>query len=350
MPTNWVVTTAAERIVINDAKQGETTFTVTNPSGKVDRVVFEAVPGEGADPSWFTVDEPQRRVAPAQSVTFLVKAHVPQTAPPGTYEVQGRVYSADSAPEESSVLSNRVVFEIAAPPAPQKKKIPWWIIAVAAGLVVITAVTVTLVLTLGGGGKTSQDLVVQPSPSASGPVTVPDVTKLNETQAVFVLKQAGLTAGTIRHKFDATHADQVLEQTVAANSTAEKGSPVGLVVAVKVNPPTLKTAPNAPIKVLQGKVEWDQAESYVTHWAVNVSPIVCVNSPVLPPTNGCGPASIMQARVDQKSYELPLHVFGFPIGYVSLTFNGQFQWAVAAVDDFGNIGPFSPVLTAQMVA
>jgi len=79
MPTNWVVTTAAERIALNEAKQGETTFTVTNPGTRADRVVFEPVPGQGADPSWFTVDEPQRRVQPAASVSFLVKAQVPPT-------------------------------------------------------------------------------------------------------------------------------------------------------------------------------------------------------------------------------------------------------------------------------
>ncbi|MGI5240983.1 PASTA domain-containing protein [Dactylosporangium sp. CA-139066] len=350
MPTNWVVTTAAERIALNDAKQGETTFTVTNPGTRADRVVFEPVPGEGADPGWFTVDEPQRRVAPAASVSFLVKAHVPDTARPGTYELQGRVYSADSAPEESSVLSNRVVFEIAAPPAPQQRKIPWWIIAIAAALVLITAVTLTLVFTL-GGGSTSEEAKPQPSPSASGPVTVPDLARLNETQAVFALKQAGLTPGTIRHRNDPAHAESVLEQTVAPNTTVEKGTQVGLVIAVKLSPPTQKTAQNAQIKMQTGKLEWEQTEPYVTAWTIQVSPIVCTL--VATATVGssvCLPASIVAARTDAKSYTPSLRPAAFAAGIAALNFNGQFQWNVAAVDDFGNVGPYSAVLTAQMVA
>ncbi|HTJ37977.1 MAG TPA: PASTA domain-containing protein [Dactylosporangium sp.] len=351
MPTNWVVNTAAERIALNEAKQGETTFTVTNPGSRVDRVVFEAVPGQGADPSWFTVDEPQRRVAPAASVSFLVKTKVPDGTAPGTYELQGRVYSADSAPEESSVLSSRVVFEIAAPPPPQKRRIPWWIIAIAAGLVVITAVTVTLVLTLGGGSGTSEEARPQPTPSASGPVAVPDLARLNETQAVFALKQAGLVTGTIRHKNDPTHAESVLEQSVAPNTTVAKGTAVGLVIAVKLTQPTLKTAQNAQIKSVTGKLEWDQAEPYVTGWAVNVSPIVCVSvNTGNAASSACPPASLLAARTDTKSYTPPIHVVFFQVGYAQLNFTGQFQWNVAAVDDFGNIGPYSPVQAATVVA
>ena len=350
MPTNWVVTTAAERIALNDAKQGETTFTVTNPGTRADRVVFEPVPGEGADPAWFTVEEPQRRVAPAASVSFLVKARVPDTAPPGTYELQGRVYSADSAPEESSVLSNRVVFEIAAPPAPQRRRIPWWIIAIAAGLVLITAITLTLVFTL-GGASTSEEAKPQPSPSASGAVTVPDVARLNETQAVFALKQAGLVPGAIRHRLDPTHVDWVLEQTVVAGTTVDKGTAVGLVIAVKLTPPNLKTAQNAQIKMLTGKLEWEQTESYITNWSIQVSPTVCVA--VSTPTVGSGaclPASIVAARTTVKSYTPPLRNAAFGAGLAQLNFTGQFQWNVAAVDDFGNVGPYSAVLAGQMVA
>ena len=40
MATNWVVTTAAERITLDDQRKGETTFTVTNPGPAFDRAVF----------------------------------------------------------------------------------------------------------------------------------------------------------------------------------------------------------------------------------------------------------------------------------------------------------------------
>src|SRR5258706_8042937 len=101
MSTNWVVTTAAERIALDDAKRGETTFTVTNPGSRPDRAVFEVVPGDNAGPAWFTADQPQRQVPANGSASFLLTVQVPATAAPGTYEVRGRVYSASEAPEES---------------------------------------------------------------------------------------------------------------------------------------------------------------------------------------------------------------------------------------------------------
>ncbi|MEV4136532.1 PASTA domain-containing protein [Dactylosporangium sp. NPDC049742] len=351
MSTKWVVTTAAERIVLDDAHQGGTTFTVTNPGKAADRVVFEPVAGGDADPSWFTVDDPQRRVLPAASASFLLKVHVPAQAKPGSYEVQGRAYSADSAPEESSVLSGRVVFDVAAPPAPPERRIPWWIIAIAAGLVVITAVTVTLVLTLGGSSpapsaSASAAPVVTAPPS--GAIPVPDLARLNETQAVFALKQAGLVAGTIKHRNDPTRADTVVEQGVPAAKTVAAGTAVDLVVAVRLAPPVLKTPANAQLKQADGRLVWEQPEAYVTRWVVSLSVSVCAQGPLTP--QACNNVPMVTARTDVKSYAPSLRpAQSMGLGGTVLAFNGTFVWTVQAVDDFGGIGPAAAVLPAQMV-
>jgi hypothetical protein len=283
-------------------------------------------------------------VAPAASVSFLLKAQVPGGAAPGTYEVQGRVYSADSAPEESSVLSGRVVFEVAAPPAPAKRRIPWWIVAVAVALVVITVVVVTLVVTLGGGAEQAR-----PQPSASGPMPVPDLAQLNEAQAVFALKQAGLVAGPIRHRFDAAHAESVLEQSVKPDTVVAKGTAVGLVIAVRLSAPVAKTAANAPIKFLEGKVEWDQPEAYVTRWIVSISVNTCLSGNAN--AVGCGYGPMIIARADAKSYMPPLRLStGFAAGgNTVIVLTSNIQWSVSAVDDFGTVGPGSAPLAAQMV-
>jgi hypothetical protein len=84
MSTEWVVTTASDRITLDDAKQGETTFTVTNSGRRTDRSVFEVVPGDGAAAAWFAVAEPQRQVRPAASVSYLMKVAVPAGTGPGT--------------------------------------------------------------------------------------------------------------------------------------------------------------------------------------------------------------------------------------------------------------------------
>jgi hypothetical protein len=144
MATAWVVTAAAERVAMSPTGTGEVTFTLTNPGPVQDRAVFEVVPGEGADRTWFTVEEPQRLVPPGGSVSYLVKAAVPAGTSGGAYWVQGRAYSADAAPEESSALSGRVTFEVAAAKAPAPK--PWWILAVAAMVLLVAGVAAWLVL------------------------------------------------------------------------------------------------------------------------------------------------------------------------------------------------------------
>lgn len=139
MTTEWVITAAAERVELDAHNRGETTFTVTNPASAPDRVVFEAVAGGGADGTWFTVEEPQRLVTGGGSVSYLVRIAVPAGAAPGSYSLQGRAYSADTAPEESSRLSGRVALEARPTVRPAR---PWWPYAVAAGLAVVVLGTV----------------------------------------------------------------------------------------------------------------------------------------------------------------------------------------------------------------
>jgi hypothetical protein len=129
-----MITAVAERVRLTGENRGETSFTVTNPGSAPARLVFELVAGDGADVSWFSVGEPQRLVDAGASVSYLVTILVPAGTPAGAYWLQGRAYSADTAPEESSRLSGRVAFDVAASAKPKKA---WWPYAVAAGVVVV---------------------------------------------------------------------------------------------------------------------------------------------------------------------------------------------------------------------
>jgi hypothetical protein len=163
MSTEWVITAASERVELRGGK-AETTFTVTNPSAVQDRVVFEVVAGDGADASWFQPPpEPQLLVAPNGSATFLVKIEVPATAAGGTYWLQARAYSADTAPEEGSRLSARVAFAVGPPLKPKK---PWWPWALAGTLVLVVLVVLGIVI-FGGEGDQPPPSAQSPSPSAS---------------------------------------------------------------------------------------------------------------------------------------------------------------------------------------
>ena len=283
MATNWVVTTAAERITLNEQRKGETTFTVTNPGPGFDRAVFDVVPGDGAEAGWFTVEEPQRRVPATTSVSYLLKVGIPPTAPAGQYSIQGRVYSADSAPEEDSVLSSRVVVEAKAPAQPTAKPKPWWLLAVAALVVLVLVVVGWLIFR--PSGKPEAKPTATPS---AAQVNVPDVTKQTEAQATANLQRAGLTVGTIKHRAGAPN-DSVLQQSIAGDKTAAPGTAIDLVIAVSLTPSKLTGPPSggrlarntAPL------LTWTQNEKYVTRWQVLMRQEVCSDYLIFLP-NRCG--------------------------------------------------------------
>lgn len=383
MATKWVITTPSDRITIDEAQQGQVAFTVTNPTSRPDRVVFDVVPGDGADAAWFTVDEPQRRVAGNGSATYLVRAAVPATAPPGSYSVQGRAYSADSTPEEDSVLSSRLVLEVAAKAVPPPKKRPWWILVVA-GLVVVVAVTVGLVVGLGG----SHPAPAPSSAAAGGVVDVPAVLKQSGGDARTNLGVFGLKVGTVRYKSDPT-ADSVVYQSVAPGARVPRGTKVDLVVTTALTPPVphspatvqpaLVSVPTTPVPSTPalagasasaapsspapagspsvsasasgppapaGVLTWTDANPAVHRWLVFVQQQVCSVWPypgiIFQTQQQCYFLNISLVTVDRPAYTPVLPPAGvFNIGPFITRTTTVFTWHVASIDDFGGTGPAS---------
>lgn len=375
MSTKWVVTTPGDRIELDQAQQGQITFTVTNPSDRTDRAVFDIVPQEGADPTWFSVDEPQRRVPAGGSVSYVVKTAVPRQATPGTYSVQGRAYSADSAPEEDSVLSARIAVEVKpeAAPAP-RKRFPWWVVVVAALVVVV--LVVVLVLVFSGGGKPDT------APSATPPpprelVTMPDLTNQSGQQAKTNVAAFGLTVGTVRYVLSGSP-NHVLYQSVAGGAKVPRGSKVDLVVSTALAKPVLTApangatvpvaavsvpvtavpttpvvtasglpaaaqpspAPSASAAVPPGVFTWTDSDPFVKHWLVDVQQQMCVQQPL---AAGCATGMVtIRALVDRPSYT-PILPPGTPIGVAGsiLTNSNVFVVTIQAIDDFGHPGPLS---------
>lgn len=182
MATEWVIAAAADRVQLDDQNRAEITFTVTNQGQTPDRAVLEAVPGDGADRKWFSVEEPRRLVPGGGSIACLMTAKVPPGTPAGSYWVQGRVYSAEAAPEETSRLSDRVAFEVR--PIALAKKRPWWPYAVAAALAVVVIVVVAVLVSGDDGAST------------------PDVTNRSLAEAEQILTGNGLTIGAIAEVVD----------------------------------------------------------------------------------------------------------------------------------------------------
>lgn len=222
MATEWAITTAAERVPLDAKNHGEITFTVTNQGPAPDRAVLEAVPGDGADRTWFAVNEPQRFAPPGGSIAYLLATTVPPGTPAGTYWVQGRVYSADTAPEETSRLSNRVAFEVKPTVSPNKKR-QWWPYAVAAGLVVVVLVVVGLFVFRPRGvptpaaGVATPDVTNQPRAEAERILTENGLTLGEVTEVVDPARDSGIVIGQVPRPGEAVRKERTVDLTVVAN-------------------------------------------------------------------------------------------------------------------------------------
>lgn len=350
MSTKWVVTAAAERMVLSQGRTGETTFTVTNPSEAADRAVFDPVTDDGADAGWFTVDDPQRLVRGGASVSYLLKVAVPTDTPPGGYAVQGRVYSADSAPEESSVLSPRVLLEVPAEPEPERRNLPWWIWLVAGGLALVLLIVLG-VLVFGGGGGEDEDQTGGPVPASPGAdVTMPDLLGMSERDALRTLRELGLT-DRARYRHDPERADQVIQQSIEPDRPVNpEAVVVQLEVAIALAPPAV-TAP-AGVPLLETPepptLEWDAGTAPTQEWQISWSRERCRFDPrpfvpFVSDLTGCQfPESDGSGSTDTTSFTPSL---SFPNREVSAgggtVHTGWVRWQVAALDDFGTPGPAS---------
>jgi hypothetical protein len=344
MSTHWVITNPAERITLDEQKQTETTFTVSNPEPRPDRAVFDVVAGDGADPSWFTFADPQRLVPGGGSVTYLVKVAVPADAASGSRSLQGMVYSADTAPEESSVLSGRVVFDVAPPVVARQR--PWWIVAVAAALVVLVIGVVTWIVVANRGGPAPKPAHASATPGRSvapGPVVVPNLTALTEKQATDALTAAGLTVGKVQHRHDPAQAGKVLQQSPAP-TTITSGTTVDLVLAVNLTAPTITSPANGGAFGRDSSVEvrWDQPEAWVGSWQVSTYKQICYFY-VGHEYRDCRFDPQANATVTSRSYKASFQLSYQPLLNLGWYNTGPVRATVAPVDDFGVAAPGSTV-------
>ncbi|GAA5010867.1 PASTA domain-containing protein [Actinopolymorpha pittospori] len=344
----WAITSAAERAELRPDHTVEVSFTVTNSGAVTDEAVFDVVPGDNAAATWFSVQRPHERVEPGKSVTFLAAVAIPPDTAAGSYWLQGRVYSASNAPEESSVLSNRVTFEVEA--APVRKARPWWLLAVA-GLVVA-------VLAVGGF------LLFRPKD-----VAVPDLTGAKTTlaQAREKLEGVGLTLGTVRYRQQPSDAGSVVQQSLTPNRDVGKGTPVDLIVGVSLPAPTLQSPGNGEsITVDQAipPLTWKKVE-HAASYLVDVRRESCAFFFLKDQPRPCSFETTQPKPTDQTSFTPTLSFAPVTIDIDSKatigpapgkvgqnyrtsqrlapiilrTYSGRVQWRVTAVDEFGNPGP-----------
>lgn len=344
MNPKWVVTTATERVALDESRNGEVTFTVTNQSNRNARAVFDIRAGDGVDESWFTIDDPQRPIRPAASVPYLVKIHAGAHVPPGTYEIAGRVYPPDTAPEESFVLSRRVLVEVPAPPAPPAKKFPWWILVAAALLVLVIGIVTWLVWPSGAEPAPPPEPTPSVSAAPAAFVTVPKLIGLTPKDAVAALEKAGFMAGTVQYRADAAGVGHVARQSLPVNTQAAQGSRINLEVTAVPGKPVI-SSPNNGSSVKPNTmptVVWTQTNSWVSKWMVTVLAEWCVRLPL--GNEQCQPAHVGASQVvTAREHKSPLPKLQYAANPQGWRHNGWIIVQVQPLDDFGNLSEHASI-------
>lgn len=204
------VTANTEALCLDAQGRSETTFTVTNTSGRALRG-RAALKGLGpTQAAWLSTTETERDFDPGGTHQFAVKVAVPVGAPAGKYSFRLDAVSVEK-PDEDYTEGPVVSLEKAAAvkPAP----FPYWILAVVA-LVLLGGGAAAFLLARGGG------------------VAVPDVAGKPVAEARTLLTAAKLAAGgeTTEAAADKTPG-VVLRTDPKAGTKVKENAPVALVVA-----------------------------------------------------------------------------------------------------------------------
>jgi len=354
----WKISPGAERVHLDPQHRGEVTFTVTN-QGPVDlRAVFDVLPGEGTDRSWFNVDPQQGLVTHGGSVTFVARVAGRPGAQPGPRWLAGRVYSADGPPEETSAVSDRVVFEVTGPAAKPTNPLVW-IIPVVVLVLLVGGVAGWLLLRGGEDGDTLPTTTTAPptTTTTQPPPVMANLKGMSEKDARATIKDLGGKVGTVRHRQDPANDDTVLGQSVPPEVEIKPGTPVDLEVAVALAPAALLAPSNgATFSVSQGMptVTW-QAVPNAAGYRVQYESEVCAFiifgiAPCIYSTEGSwGPPytdyharSFQDVRGTSATPDFKLRIHD---GVPRAGHSGNVRWQVFPVDDFGNLGPPSGFFT-----
>jgi hypothetical protein len=142
---SFTVTTASEKVTLDDSGAARAPFTITNTSPQALRGRLLARPRDPAKPEWLTVaGESVRDFAPNGAQQVVVELKVPPGTTPGSYSFRLDAVAEDD-PDEDFTEGPSVAFDVTAPPPPPpKKKFPWWILAIVGAVVLLIIIGVVI--------------------------------------------------------------------------------------------------------------------------------------------------------------------------------------------------------------
>ena len=168
---SFTVTTASERVTLDDSGVARASFTVTNTSPQALRGRLVAQPIGAAKAEWFAVvGESLRDFAPDGAQQVVVELKVPRGTTPGTYSFRLDAVSAVE-PDEDFTEGPSVAFDVKPPPPKKKKKFPWWILAIVGAVLLLIIIGVVVWLLVRDTGTKVPTVVGEPKATAENRLT-----------------------------------------------------------------------------------------------------------------------------------------------------------------------------------
>ncbi len=217
MPRIFDITTAKDKLDLDDEGKCQATFSVSNSTGATTRGRARVIPGDPVQERWYKIEgDHERTLRERQTTQYIVRVAPPRDAPRGEYSVRLDMVALDNT-DEVAVEGPRVVVlcKGLAAPAPAKG-FPKWLVFVIAAVVLLA------------GGGLAAFLLTRDSSAA----TAPKVVGLLFDDAKSKIEAAGLVAkrGDAVPGADVA-AGTVVVQKPAADAPVTKGEVVVLSVA-----------------------------------------------------------------------------------------------------------------------
>ncbi|GAA1957125.1 hypothetical protein [Microbacterium deminutum] len=245
------------QVVLDAARSGSGSFTVSNVTGRPVRARVLVLPGAGADAAWFqVVGESERALPVAGTATVDVTVKVAEKAAAGAFS-----FAVGAALEESPdqvVSGPTVAFQVA---EPNKRKFPWWIVIVA----------VVAVLLLAGGGILIWNLT-RPKP---GPTNTPTPTTTVAEPSVFKSDLFLATPGTY---FDLDTGQQVMTPSAGGGEDVffYQGAGSGELGVVGQGPPRLAVVDQPTFAACEAATSYDDLNAQNIVLLPDRATFVCV--------------------------------------------------------------------------
>ncbi len=239
MANPFAITVPSNTLLLNEKRQAQVAFSVTNLSGRPlrGRALLKSDKAEAN--AWLTVDdEAERDFAIAETKQYVVRIAVPNDAPAGFAPFRLDMVGVDN-PDENFTQGPTVTFQVPAP-LPKSPPFPWWIILVALALLIVIGVVIFLLTR--GGGEPSTPTAVSTAPPISTPTTappsnvaVPSLIDLSLKDAQDRLAKVGLRVGQVTKKGTLTKKSEiVLDQNPRAGIVVGPNTGIDLTVEATV--------------------------------------------------------------------------------------------------------------------